>query len=163
MRHPTHQVPCARDFMSRSLVTFKADTSVLDAVAILIKSSISGAPVVDGDGRLIGVFSELDCLRVLAAGEFYPDDHREEGFVGDFMSRSPMTVSPDVDIYTLAQRFLDHSLRRLPVLDGEELVGQISRRDVLRAMQQLGESRVQRKHYPDYNEPSPDVGARRAH
>ncbi|MDJ0785801.1 MAG: CBS domain-containing protein [Myxococcota bacterium] len=163
MRHHTHHVPRAREFMTRNLITLKPDMGVLEAVALFLKNSISGAPVVDENGRLIGVFSELDCLKVLAAGEFYADDYREEGVVGDFMSRSPHTVTPDADVYTLAQRFLDHALRRIPVLDGEELVGQISRRDVLRAMERLGESRVQRKHYPDYREPSPEVGARRAH
>lgn len=163
MRQSTPQVPRARDIMVRTLVTLKPDLPVLEAVALFLKHSISGAPVVDENGKLIGIFSELDCLKVLAAGEFYADDHREDGVVADFMSRKITTVSPDVDIYTLAQRFLDRSMRRIPVLDGDELVGQISRRDVLRAMQQLGQSRIPRKRYPDYNEPSPDVGARRAH
>ena len=109
----------------------------------------------------MGVLSELDCLRVLAGGEFYSDDHREEGCVKDYMSSEFRSIAPDVDLYALAQFFLAHTVRRLPVLEHGELVGQVSRRDVLRAIEELGKSRIPKKRYPDYREPSEDVGARR--
>lgn len=102
-------------------------------------------------------------LRVLTAGEIYADDHREEGDVADYMTVDFQTVEPHNDIYPLAQFFLTHSVRRLPVMEGGRFIGQLSRRDVLRAMEQLGEQRTRRKHYPDYREPAGDVGARRSH
>lgn len=163
MREPQHRVPTAREIMTASLITLDPNASVLDAIRTFLKNEISGAPVVDDSGRMVGMISELDCIRVLAAGEFYSDDHREEGVVADCMTTAFKHISPDVDLYTLAQRFLTQNVRRLPVLDGDELIGQISRRDVLRAMEELGEKRVPRKRYPDYREPSDEVGARRAH
>jgi CBS domain-containing protein len=165
MRDTHHHVPTAREIMTRSLVTLTPEMTVLSAVSVLLRHRISGAPVVDAAGRFLGIFSELDCLRVLAAGEFYSDDPSEEGSVGVQMTDAAKcrSVSPDVDIYSLAQYFLTHSVRRLPVLDGNDLVGQVSRRDVLGAMEKLSQRRASKKHYPDYREPSQEVGARRAH
>lgn len=165
MRETHHHVPTAREVMTSSLVTLKPDMTVLSAIGVLLRHQISGAPVVDAEGHFVGMFSEFDCLRVLSAGEFYSDDHQEEGVVGDHMTAAArcQSVGPDVDIYSLAQHFLTHAVRRLPVLDDGDLVGQVSRRDVLAAMETLGRQRAPRKHYPDYREPSGDVGARRAH
>ncbi len=157
-----HPVPTARDIMTTSLVTLDPDTSVFDAIRTLLRHRISGAPVVDSDGKCVGMFSELDCLRVLAAGEFYSDDHREEGVVSDYMTGLFRSLEPDRDIYSVAQFFLTHAVRRLPVLENGELVGQVSRRDVLAAMEDLGKKRATRRRYPDYREPAGDVGARRS-
>lgn len=161
-RHANH-VPTARDIMTRDLVTFSPETEIFQAIRDLLKHKISGGPVVDGRGQLVGMLSELDCLRILSAGEFYSDDHREEGHVRDYMSQGCRTVEPGVDIYALAQYFQTHAVRRLPVLEGRSLVGQVSRRDVLKAMQKLGEQRSQHKHYPDYRAPSEEVGPARRH
>ena len=81
--HPSHapRVPTAADIMRRTLVTLTPEMPIFDAVRTLLKHEISGAPVVDADGRIVGICSELDCLRILASGEFYADDHREEGVV----------------------------------------------------------------------------------
>ena len=58
-----------KDYMARTLVTFKPDTPVLDAVHVLVKNRIAGAPVVDDEGNLVGMLSELDCMKVaLQAG-----------------------------------------------------------------------------------------------
>ena len=156
-----HHVPTAREIMAKSLITLAPDSSVFDAIRTLVKKKISGAPVVDPDGKMVGMLSEADCLRVLASGEFYSDDHREEGTVLNYMTAEFKHVGPELDIYAIAQYFLTHSVRRLPIMENGELIGQVSRRDVLIAMEQLGESRVRKKHYPDYVEPAQDVGARR--
>lgn len=161
MRDSHHHIPTARDVMTRSLVTVDPDATIIDAIRAFLANKISGAPVVDSAGEMVGILSEADCLRVLASGEFYSDDHGEEGLVADYMTAVFRSIPPDLDIYAIAQIFLDHSLRRLPVMDGSKLIGQVSRRDVLRAMEELAEKRVSRKHYPDYKEPSQEVGARR--
>jgi CBS domain-containing protein len=157
-----HRIPTARDVMTTALVTLHPDTTLFDAIRLMLKNQISGAPVLDETGHLAGMFSERNCLQVLTAGEFYSDDLREEGTVGNYMTQEFESVGPEIDIYSLSQRFLTHAVRRLPVLEDGELVGQVSRRDVLRAMEELGRARASRKHYPDYREPSEQVGARRS-
>jgi CBS domain-containing protein len=148
--------------MQRSLITLSPDHSFFDAIRTFLKHRISGAPVLDADGKLLGVCSELDCLKALASGEYYRDDHQEEGTVRSMMRTEFQSVAPHTDIYTLARLFVAHNVRRLPVIEDGELIGQLSRRDVLRAMERFGESRVARRRYPDYRAPAADVGARRS-
>lgn len=152
MTHP-HHVPIARDIMSTRLVTVRPELAIFDAMRILLRNKISGVPVVDADGAMIGMLSELDCLKVLASGEFYDDDHSEEGTVRDYMTEAARSVGPEVDVYTLAEYFVHHGVRRLPVVSGPNLLGQLSRRDVLRTIEEMGARRVPRKRYPDYREP----------
>ena len=157
--HHAH-LPIAIEIMQRKLITLTPELPIASAIRILLKNKISGAPVLDPDGKMIGICSELDCLRVLSSGEFYSDDYREEGVVGDVMSKEFTTVGPNDDIYSLAQFFLTHSVRRLPVMEEGELLGQLSRRDVLRSMDELGKKSSKRRRYPDYREPAGDVGPR---
>jgi CBS domain-containing protein len=123
-----------KDYMSKTLVTFKPDMSVLDAVHKLVEHRIAGAPVVDDAGNLIGMLSELDCLKVVLQAGYHGD---YGGPVSDYMTPHAQTVNAEMSIIDLAQRFLDSNFRRFPVTDRNRLVGQISRRDVLRALQVL--------------------------
>ena len=120
------------DYMARTLVTFKPDTPVLDAVHVLVKNRIAGAPVVDDEGNLLGMLSELDCMRVALQAGYHGD---YGGPVRDYMSEGVKTVSMEMSIVDLAQVFIDQHYRRFPVTDNNRLVGQISRRDVLRALE----------------------------
>ena len=121
-----------KDYMARTLVTFKPDTPVLDAVHVLVKNRIAGAPVVDDEGNLIGMLSELDCLKVALQAGYHG---AYGGPVRDYMSEGVQTVNLDMSIVDLAQVFIDKKYRRFPVTDNNRLVGQISRRDVLRALE----------------------------
>jgi CBS domain-containing protein len=123
-----------KDYMARTLVTFKPDTDVLDAVHTLVKNRIAGAPVVDDEGNLIGMLSELDCLKVALQSGYHS---QAGGPVSDYMSKGVVTVDAEMSIVDLAQQFLDSRFRRYPVMDANRLVGQISRRDVLRALEEL--------------------------
>ena len=123
-----------KDYMSRTLVTFKPDMSVLDAVHKLVEHRIAGAPVVDDAGNLIGMLSELDCLKVVLQAGYHGE---YGGPVSDYMSANVQTVNAEMSIIDLAQLFLESHFRRFPVTDRNRLVGQISRRDVLRALQVL--------------------------
>lgn len=161
--HAHSHLPVARDMMSTTMVTLTPDMSVLEAVRLLLKHEVSGAPVVDPSGRLVGALSDIEALRVLAAGEFYSDDHREEGTVEICMTTEFRRASPEDDVYVLAQLFVTQPVRRLPVVEGETLIGQVSHRDVLRALEEIRRRRAPHPHYPDYREPSADVGAKRAH
>jgi CBS domain-containing protein len=123
-----------KDYMARTIVTFKPDTDVLDAVQVLVKNRIAGAPVVDDEGNLIGMLSELDCMKIALHAGYHGD---WGGPVSEYMSQGVKTVDAEMSIIDLAQQFIDTRFRRFPVLSNNRLVGQISRRDVLRALGNL--------------------------
>jgi len=123
-----------KDYMARTLVTFKPDTDVLDAVHSLVKNRIAGAPVVDDAGNLLGMLSELDCMKIALHAGYHGD---WGGPVSEYMSDGVETVDADMSIIDLAQVFIDSRYRRFPVMENNRLVGQISRRDVLRALEYL--------------------------
>ena len=120
------------DYMTRKLVTFHRNDNVVQALGVLLDNRISGAPVVDDDGSLVGILSEVDLMAVIVQDSYYDE---AMGIVADYM-RSPVdTIEPDMDIYTLAEKFHKEHRRRYPVVQNGKLLGQISRRDVLRAVQ----------------------------
>ena len=123
-----------KDYMARTLVTFKPETDVLDAVHTLVQHRIAGAPVVDDAGNLLGMLSEFDCMKVALNAGYHGI---WGGPVRDFMSDGVESVDADMSIVDLAQVFIDKKFRRFPVMQGTRLVGQISRRDVLRALEYL--------------------------
>ena len=123
-----------RDYMSADVVTFAPADSVMDTMSILLKEGISGAPVQDEDGDLVGVLSEVDLMEIVVQDSYYNEN---AGIVSDFMQVAVEHVEPDMDILNLAQRFVRNHRRRYPVLQECVLVGQISRRDVLRAAMQF--------------------------
>ena len=153
MREP-NPILTARDLMTTSLLVFRPEQTLLEAIESLIKRSVSGAPVVDEEGRMIGMLSELDCLRMLASDEFYFQQQEEGALVKQFMSTGGRTVPPDLGIYAISHYFLTSPIRRLPVVEHEKLIGQVSRRDVLRGMEEMSRKRLVRKRYPDYREPA---------
>ena len=126
-----------RDFMAGHLVTFKPDMDVLDAIHELVQHRIAGAPVVDDKGDLVGMLSELDCMRVALNAGYH---QHWGGPVADFMTPNVEYVDAEMNIIDLAQKFLDSGFRRFPVLRNNRLVGQISRRDALRALSELAVS-----------------------
>jgi len=125
-----------RDFMTKQLMTFTADMDVMAAIHQLVTSGHSGAPVVDANGHLIGMLSERDCLKVGLTAT-YGGECGLGGPVREYMSTSVASIRPDATLLEVANRFLDASYKRLPVVDGTELLGQISRSDLLRAINSL--------------------------
>ena len=154
MREP-HRILTAQDLMTTSLITFRPDQTILDAIQVLTKNGVSGGPVIDDEGLLVGILSELDCLRMLASDEFYQEEQEEDGAVVEqFMTRGFKTIPPELGIYAISHYFLTLPIRRLPVVSHDRLLGQISRRDVLRGMEQMSRKRLVRKRYPDYLQPT---------
>ena len=104
------------------------------AVRILLEGGHSGAPVVDDGGAPVGVLSEHDGIRVLAAAvaEGWP-----AGSAGDHMSKDVETVAPSEDLLALSTRFSQGRHRRLLVVEGGRLIGLVSRRDLLAALEKL--------------------------
>jgi CBS domain-containing protein len=124
----------ARDIMVTRLVTLSPGMDVYDAIGLLLKHKISGAPVVDADGRYLGVFSEKCCMSVLVKAAY---DSMPTSQIDPFIDTEAHTTSEETDLLSLAQIFLNTDSRRLPVLRSGKLVGQISRRDVLKAAHKM--------------------------
>ena len=124
----------AKDYMSANLVTFTPEMDILEAMSRLIEKRISGAPVVDKQGNLVGVLSEKDCLKVALHASYHSES---AGTVAEFMHAQVKTVDADTSIVDIANMFLQDDYRRYPVMKDNRLVGQISRRDVLRALETL--------------------------
>jgi len=120
------------DYMTRQLITFYADTPLFDAIKIFSEHPVSGAPVVDKAGQLVGVMSEVDCLRGILNKTY----HKEEvgGTVGEFMTTKVDTVNGNTDIIAVAEQFIQRGRRRIPVVEDGKLIGQVSRKDILRAV-----------------------------
>ncbi len=125
-----------KDFMTTRLILFKPEQSVGEVVKVLIEKNISGGPVVDSIGNLVGIISEGDCLKELVKGK-YLNSPRDHGLVADHMVKEVKTISPNVNILDAANMFLTEKVRRFPVMEGGKLLGQISQRDVLRAVDGL--------------------------
>ena len=121
----------ARDIMKTDLVTVSPTTDVFEAISLLLYHRVSGLPVTDASGEFLGVFSERSAMRVIidmtwnqfstAAVNAWMDDDRRR------------TVHANVSLEDIRNRFRKTPYRRLPVLSHGQLVGQISRRDVLQA------------------------------
>ena len=118
------------------LITFSPDQLVSEAIDIILEKKISGAPVLDKTGRLVGMLSEKDCLRLIIDKAYHnmPNENKK---VSDYMTREVRTVAAELDIVTVANRFLVSPVRRLPVVEDDVLIGQISRRDVLKAAREI--------------------------
>ncbi|MDH4125283.1 MAG: CBS domain-containing protein [Gammaproteobacteria bacterium] len=125
-----------KDYMSGKLVTFTPEMDVLDAIHELIQHRIAGAPVVDDHGNLVGMLSEFDCMKVVLAAAYH---HEPGGPVSDLMVSDVKTVDAGMSVIDLAELFMESGLRRYPVMKDNRLVGQISRRDVLRALAEISQ------------------------
>ena len=112
-------------------VVFTRDTDLLDAVRILVDRRISGAPVVDGRGNLVGVLTERDFLRAALVAGYHGESG---GCVGDYMSSDVEAVNADDSLLDVATRFVETKHRRYPVMEDNRVVGLVTRQDVLRAV-----------------------------
>jgi len=120
-----------REYMTRNLVVFTPETDIFGAIRQLIENKITGAPVVDASGQLLGLFSELDCMRVVASASYFEE---MPGKVQDIMTTEIEAVQGNTSIVDLADMFARSNLRQLPVLENGQLAGVISRVDVLKAL-----------------------------
>lgn len=133
----------AHDIMTTRLVTLTSDMDVFEAIDRLLANGISGAPVVDATGHFIGVFSEQSAIQMLVDVAY---DQHPSGVIRQYINTDVHTAGPDVDLLSIAQLFLHSNQRRLPVVnDDDELVGQLSRCDVLKAAHSLMQEAPQSK------------------
>ena len=128
----TRRLPAVRDFMDRYVETISPETDIMEAVDFLLEKRVTGAPVANSKGELVGMLTEFDCLKILTLGDEHHDAPR--GKVKDFMTAKVQTVPPGMDIYYCAGLFMNVSFRRFPVVEHGRIVGAITRFDLLRAV-----------------------------
>ena len=129
----SNAVPTVDDYMARDLITVMPGDDIHTAVKLLLDERISGAPVVDRRGRLVGVLSKRDCMEVI-----YSTSYHQEwgGRVEDYMSKEVTTIESGTDIIKAADIFMSSAFRRFPILKNGRMTGQISRADLLRALEE---------------------------
>lgn len=121
------------DVMKTDLVTMAPDMEIVRAVATLLETGVSGAPVLDAEGGLVGVLSKRDCLKAALSASYYK---QWGGSVADYMSSEPQTLDADLDLVSACEIMIASPFRRFPVTRHGRLVGQVSRTDILRALRE---------------------------
>ncbi len=123
--------PRIRDIMTRRLVVLRPEMDVMAALAILLQHDHSGAPVIAGDGALVGMLSQKDCLRPAIQASAHQEWGRP---VSHHMRRDVATLDAGLELLQAAERFLESPYRRFPVTENGRLVGLVSRSDLLAAL-----------------------------
>ncbi len=119
------------DYMTKRLVKLHKNTDIFDAIKLLLEHKITSAPVVDEHGALIGIFSEKDGIKVVLDSVY---NQTVSAKVTEFMAEDVVSVDAESSIVDLAERFKDSAIRAFPVFDDNELVGIVSRTDILKAL-----------------------------
>jgi CBS domain-containing protein len=121
----------AAEIMTHPVITATESMRVMEVIDLLLRWHISGLPVVDSENRLIGMVTEHDLLNLAF------DGHAEEATVSDAMSRKVISFPPETPMETLVHACVTQRIRRVPIVKDGRVVGIVSRRDVLREMQQM--------------------------
>lgn len=124
------------DYMSTKLVTFYPEQSILQVMESFAKHKISGGPVLDDNGFLVGIISEADCMKQISESRYFNQPILDTS-VDRFMSKNVETIPHDMSIFDAAGVFHRNNRRRLPVLKDGLVVGQISRKDIVVAALKL--------------------------
>jgi len=124
------------DYMTKKLVTFSPEQSILEVMELFIKYNISGGPVVDSNAMLVGIISEADCMKQISESRYFNMPILDKS-VERYMTKNVETIPHDISIFDAAGVFHRGNRRRLPVLKNGILVGQISRKDVVVAALKL--------------------------
>ncbi|MFT6102724.1 MAG: CBS domain-containing protein [Candidatus Endobugula sp.] len=119
------------DFMDHNPHAISASTSIKEAVTMMLKEGVIGAPVIDERRQLIGYLSEQDCVKDMLNDAFYSE---EPGPVSSVMQTEVVSVTPETSIVEIAQIIMTNRPKNYPVVTDGKLVGLISRSDVLRAL-----------------------------
>ena len=143
-----------KDIMTTEVITLSPDTDIVQAANILLENRINGAPVVDGQGRIVGilcqsdlvaqqkkiplptVFTLLDSYISLTSSKQLEKEVRKIAAwtVSDAMTPNPVTIQCDTSIETVAALMVDSKFHTLPVMEGEKMVGIIGKADLLRTL-----------------------------
>ena len=125
-----------RDCMSKNMVLFNKDQSVIEVVEKLIKYRISGGPVINEKDEVIGIISEGDCIKQISESRYY-NMPMEATSIEKYMSTQLETISPDENLFDVAELFIRSKKRRFPVVENKKIVGVVSQKDILRTALEL--------------------------
>jgi CBS-domain-containing membrane protein len=151
----------AADVMMANVITVSADANVRDVAKILLSNRISAVPVVDGQGKLVGIISEGDLVRRPEIGSEKPrswwlDALSTNGAladefvrshshkVSDVMTRDVVTAKPDESLGQIAALLEKNRIKRVPIVSGDKIVGIVSRANLIQALASLVEERPER-------------------
>lgn len=127
----------AKQLMNTSVITIGKDEDICEAMRMMALNNITGLPVVDDDGVLLGIVTEKDILVLLCNSMEDTGTDRAAGKVGEFMTRHVVCFHPEDGLSDVAECLSANNFRRVPILDNGKLVGIISRRDVIRYIRDL--------------------------
>ena len=115
-----------KNIMTDSPVVVRPETTIDEAIEILLDRRVSGLPVVDGQGSLLGVISEVDIIDLVYKADI------EGSIVGDYMTRETQFLDAEASLDDAASMFCGKNIRRIPIVQDGKLVGILSRRDLIR-------------------------------
>ena len=118
-------MPAAREHMSRDLLTVAPGDRLTEVAQRMVDRDVGAVVVLDGD-RLAGILTERDVLRAVAEGV------HDDTVVSDHMTRDPDTMDPDEPTLHAAVLMIHGGFRHLPLVDGDQVVGMLSIRDLMR-------------------------------
>jgi len=141
----------AEDVMTREVISIDPDSTVLQAARLMLQHRISGLPVIDAKGKLVGVLSEGDFLRrretntekrrsrwlefLMGPGRIAAEYTHSHGCkVSEAMTQNPQTVAETASLEDIVELMEKHRIKRVPVLCGDEVVGIVTRSNLMRAM-----------------------------
>jgi CBS domain-containing protein len=134
---PMESMPKIGEYMDTVVPTLSPETQIMKAVDFLVRHRVTGAPVVESDGTVVGIITETDLLKLVTEG--IRGEPPTDETVAEYMTKDVITVPPTVDIYYIAGMFLANKFRRLPVVENGKIVGAITRFDLLRIVRTLSD------------------------
>jgi len=118
------------DIMKHQLIVFKPEDTIHKVMEAFIKNRISGGPVVNEEGDLVGVISEADCMKEISDSRYFNMPILDKS-VSYFMTKKVDTIESNMSVFDAAALFSKSSRRRYPVMKDNRLVGQVSRKDIV--------------------------------
>ena len=123
----------ASEYMIKSPVTLTDDTDLFDAIHVILEKKLTGVTIVNANNEVVGVLSELDCLKAILDGSYYGE---VGGKVSQFMTATVQTLEnvDNIDVLEVAKIMIEGKRRRLPVVENGQFKGQVSCRSILQAV-----------------------------
>ena len=118
------------DIMTHNLIVFKPQDTIHEVMTAFIKYRISGGPVLNDQGDLVGVISEADCMKEISDSRYFNMPILDKS-VSHFMTKEVDTIQSNLSVFDAAALFSKSSRRRYPVMEKNRLVGQVSRKDIV--------------------------------
>ena len=121
-----------KDYMSKEVITFHKSDSIFEVKRILLEKKISGAPVINKSGKLIGIISETDIMKQIVDSRYY-NMPMSKTTISKYMTENVDSISPNETIFDAAEKFLRLKRKRFPVIVSNKILGIISRVDIIAA------------------------------